>query len=399
MASNFEDLLTPSPPDTAIVFAKIFDTRSNEHVKLYLGTFRHVWDGQHTIGCSDSNFLQLNAPGVAPVHYIFCYQAGLPTLHPAEDTRGTQLQPIRALTGVRVSIGPFVVHFEEVLIEAEQLRKPIDIPPTPVHPTIRLTHPPSIPPSLPPTTPASILRASEVLRNVEKETLITPDTEMARLSESAKQWVLGRLDEHHGAIGLRGPNTQRVYFERAYSEFRQRWFREWADVEVNTPGEPLEYLRSLDELTHSHYESYDQRVGNAVRCALNTGVFRWWFELNTRRTNPEFIDRNTPFGFILYQHICFILANSENDPTPEEPPNPWAPLWAMWERGIWPVALPNNGWCIYVPVFRDEILIAEAPQEITHLGPSHPPQSTPSASFSEWVPIKRRFSRLGAIML
>jgi hypothetical protein len=40
-------------------------------------------------------------------------------------------------------------------------------------------------------------------------------------------------------------------------------------------------------------------------------------------------------------------------------PSPWAPLWALWERGAWPLMLPERDLLVYVPVLRGRDLVPE----------------------------------------
>ncbi len=76
------------------------------------------------------------------------------------------------------------------------------------------------------------------------------------------------------------------------------------------------------------------------------------------------------------QHLRWTLAMG-NDPSA---PSPWEPFVAIYERGAWPMFLPDDAVQVYVPVLRGAALVPE-------------PEAPERQRFPRRVPVPERLSR------
>lgn len=213
-----------------------------------------------------------------------------------------------------------------------------------------------------------------VLARIERCRWLVPDAEMEALTSAALSWIDERVDELCAALSRASPSSGEftaapVTIERSARAALRRWTTT-RDMIEQSPH--LGALRAADEdatreiakrLSVRDVQSATTEVRRAVE-ATSEPPSPWRAALTLRartagergRTDPPLHGREAhPGAAVADAHACWVLAFGDD----ASRPSPWAPLLAMFERGTWPMALPDGSVLVYVPVLRDGALVPE----------------------------------------
>jgi hypothetical protein len=212
----------------------------------------------------------------------------------------------------------------------------------------------------------------ETILDEERERLagfrwFTPDGEMETLTASALQWIDDRVDEHVAALRvfetdeLRLPEVT-VRVTRSMDDACALWESSWTerDTGIRRIAKPP-FARVLERAAHAATErvARDHDMTSVLFPAMQLDRFArelverspTWRALLAQRL---WEDRIPGFAAVVL-HLDWRMA-FDDDP---ERPSPWAPLVALWERGLWPIALPDGVVLVYVPVLRGGVIVPE----------------------------------------
>lgn len=183
---------------------------------------------------------------------------------------------------------------------------------------------------------------------------LAPDAAMDALDETARAWIDERVDEHLAAASRytsHGPFEARVECTRGFGDAAVRWEAAWASAPPSTP-----YLAALDRAA----QPFDGPGDDGRRFAWAQQAMRL-----AREAAPPCAAWAAMHGFgevhdALPGVTCAALhagwlALFDDDP---EVPSPWEPLFALWERGLWPLAMPDASMLVYVPHVANGRLVA-----------------------------------------
>jgi serine/threonine protein kinase len=194
----------------------------------------------------------------------------------------------------------------------------------------------------------------EELSRLEKIRWLSPDSKMEDANEDAISWLDARFDEHLSALTPYSVNrdlpTARVEIVRSMHEARERL--EVAN-ERTAPQEIFQWRRAIEASQRrvarlvSATEEAKSSCQTVIQAALRAvslpsdapeALLHWWGE-------------RPPMSAILEAHFSFLFAFRD------KLVSPWSPLIALWEQGVWPVAVLADGLLVYVPVLRDGALV------------------------------------------
>lgn len=216
-----------------------------------------------------------------------------------------------------------------------------------------------------------------VLR-AERMRWLAPDAAMDALGEEARAWVHDRADEHLAALAPFAEGAAfeaRVSFTRELAEAARRWDDAWA------PAPRTPYLLALTRAKEAIWETADGDVEAPDRAA--------WRVMDALPP-PDLW--NSLLGHGAYDtlpgvecagsHASWLVHHDAGT-------SPWGPLFALWERGLWPLALPDGELLVYVPIVAYGRLLpsAASPQHTPPLVPI--PSTFPPSQAPDPVPVRR----------
>lgn len=201
----------------------------------------------------------------------------------------------------------------------------------------------------------------ELLARVEASRWLCPDASMEALDGEALAWLEERADEHLNALMPENPDAPpgalRVVTARDVDEVAALLDAAWAPV-FDRASTPLWQLHALE----AAMASLDMRAGDvahaasldAARTALSTSVQRAWQNAPpwTRDEISTFTNSHgsaTAPEVVAWHDLRWRVIHGAARPSP------WAPLCAIWERGAWPMLLPDDALLVYVPQRRAEM--------------------------------------------
>lgn len=240
---------------------------------------------------------------------------------------------------------------------------------------------------------------------------LRPDAEMDTLAEASLRWIDERVDEHKSAIStwLQGPAPSlAVTLTRSLREARvlsghARSQSEFKDFSV----EAMRWVSALEAQSRHATVDAARALGSVAVAEMQTQM---WAHLRALSGAVDLPTKNevglvteiavgVPGGEAMVAHAMVLL-------NPSAKPSPWAPLLAMWERGLCPLPALDGGMVVYVPVRRGDRLVldptpgSEAREPAAHLfsGGIHPPgmmrPTEPTPEGNARVTLKR-FNRMG----
>jgi hypothetical protein len=212
----------------------------------------------------------------------------------------------------------------------------------------------------------------ETILDEERERLASfrwfmPDGEMETLGASALQWIHDRIDEHVAALrvfetdALQLPEVS-VRITRSMDEACALWESSWTERDTGErPVTKPPFARVLERAARAATErvANDHNMTSVLLPAMQLDRFAreligrslTWRTLLAQRL---WEDRIPGFAAVVL-HLDWRMA-FDDDP---ERPSPWAPIVALWERGLWPIALPDGVVLVYVPVLRGGVIVPE----------------------------------------
>lgn len=346
--------LMPPPKTTSMVCVKITDQRINQTNRLFVGSFYDVWGGTHAIGRAHDNLIVLDSPEVPEVYG---------RLKGMSNHRFITFDISQS--GLRIDsypfdIPPFTLEFSEQTYEGN----PLD--PTKVQGFAAwVSQPVGVLklPEQPAPSPAAEATAS-FLRGLSPNRWFHPDTEMDALSQGAKSWIRDRLDEHHAALGRPSPRAEDILLVRSYSWLIRHCYHEWSPITAYTEGNALAYFFAMTDLA---MHSQNWRVKNVLRHAMGQGG-----------EAPGHWSKVMPTS--LRTSLSTLVSQIAERKYNELPCEALESLLSLYERGLVPVPLPNDRWCVYAPLWRGDTYVAE-PGESFEAGP------TPACTFEQVQPL------------
>lgn len=231
---------------------------------------------------------------------------------------------------------------------------------------------PAAPSPASPSPPSPALAA--FVARVREVRWLAPDAAMDALDEAARAWVAERVDEHLAALShytSRGPFEARVEYTRDFRDAASRWDGAWESAPPSTPY--LLALRSahalLDEPLAAN-ASPDVAHGAMAAVRMLAPRCAAWDSLH----GPGEARDPVPGVTCAALHAGWLALYGDDASTP----SPWVPLFALWERGLWPLALPDASVLVYVPHLSNGLVVA--PSGIALPLPRRRPQPAGSSS-------------------
>ena len=197
------------------------------------------------------------------------------------------------------------------------------------------------------STLAAITALDAHLRRVREARWLQPDAAMEALGEEAVAWIHGRVDEHLAALS---PFAEGVVFDahvtttRDADEAAARWQNAWVTAQRGSV-----YLSALEAAAEAIYApEHTTRTFNDASLAMDRVSSEAppclaWQPLGGHGALPAVACAE--------MHAAWLVLYGD------ERPSPWAPLCAMWERGLWPVAMPDATMLVYVPLRVGERIV------------------------------------------
>ena len=203
---------------------------------------------------------------------------------------------------------------------------------------------------------------------------LRPDAALDALAPEALTWIDAQLDAFCAALQVFSPGGEPVppltlTVERSVRRVTDRWAAAWAApalhpvvallaaAEEETARE-LTRLCARSDLLRLHWE-----IREALS-ALGRAPSPWaevmrQLEARARQERrpeaPRWPANEPAAALAAAQHLRWIAAFGDDATTP----SPWGPLVAIFERGAWPLLLPDGAALVYVPVVRGGRLVAE----------------------------------------
>jgi hypothetical protein len=213
-----------------------------------------------------------------------------------------------------------------------------------------------------------------VLR-AERLRWLSPDATMDALDEPARQWVRDRADEHLAALTPLAQGATwdaRVSFTRELKEATQRWDDAWA----TTPTTP--YVQALQAAVE-RLDAVDARSADVdlarLRIRQALPVPHLWNNLLGHGAQDTL-----PGALCAQLHAAWLVKCGDA-------PSPWGPLFDLWERGLWPLTLPDGAFLVYVPIVAhgELLLSATSPRP----DPTRPPVPRRAPWDPDPIPVRR----------
>lgn len=200
-----------------------------------------------------------------------------------------------------------------------------------------------------------------LLARVESARWLCPDPLLEALDGDALAWLEERADEHLSALLPENPDPPpsalRVVTARDVVEVAARLDAAWTPV-VDRATTPLWQLHALE----AAMASLEMRAGDvahaaalaAARAALDASLRRSWQNAPawTRAEISTFTHSDgyaTAPELVAWHDLRWRVIHGASRRSP------WSPLLALWERGAWPMLLPDDALLVYVPRRREEM--------------------------------------------
>jgi hypothetical protein len=203
---------------------------------------------------------------------------------------------------------------------------------------------------------------------------LRPDAALDALAAEALAWLDAQLDALCAALHLFSPGGQSVppltlAVERSVRVVGDRWAAAWAAPERHPIVALLataeeETARELTlRCTRSDLLNLHWEIRSALS-VLGRAPSPWaevmrQLEASARREHrseaPRWPANEPAAALAAAQHLRWILAFGDDATTP----SPWGPLLAIFERGAWPMLLPDGTALVYVPLVSAGRLVAE----------------------------------------
>ena len=190
-----------------------------------------------------------------------------------------------------------------------------------------------------------------IVDRVSKAQWLAPDAEMQALDPPARRWIDERVGEHLANLARVGPSPLEVRpaeVVRDMLDVATRWEDAWTAV-TSSP-----YLDAIDAVARSTGRMYEMFPGRELEARREAdmlhlhvrGVEVWSHTFNNGGQDG--------FGLIpgvlcAKAHVRWLLAFG----LAADQLSPWEPLFALWERGVWALPLPDATVLVYVPVLVD----------------------------------------------
>lgn len=207
---------------------------------------------------------------------------------------------------------------------------------------------------------------------------LEPDLPMSTLDSAAQQFIADRVDEHHEALSRYRDDPQRtveqqqrthrslydVRFDAGY--FGDDW-RPWNDPEPEYSKPAIEWVRALDrarqalltEARASFGSAYCAQLVDATRRVVrgrradeNRADNDMMQRLRERLYRGNAATTRLSLGGELFVYEALATALGHRG-------SPWAPLLALWERGVATLAGLDGAFLLYVPVFKNGALVPD----------------------------------------
>lgn len=193
-------------------------------------------------------------------------------------------------------------------------------------------------------------RVDAFIERVSATAWLRPDAALDALDPAAVEWSRDRVEEHLAALA---PFTDRplpepvVEVARDVVDAEDRWAAAWEAL-----SEPTPYTAALDA---AFFATAVDRTRADVPEPLRAALYAEQEELATRlvtvvnRTNlalgvPDWSLPPRP-AMVYTATLALSWLRLRGDA-----PSPWAPLLALWERGAWPLPLPDATMLLFVRV-------------------------------------------------
>jgi serine/threonine protein kinase len=184
-----------------------------------------------------------------------------------------------------------------------------------------------------------------------------PDAEAEALSQEFTEWIEARFDEHLSLLQFYAVDQyfppSKVEFTRSLYIAQQRTLIDGAIAdtpEMLTRRKAISGLQyriericnASTKLSNLREETVQRAIlaSSPKRSGLQAELFSSWW-LTPKQAPPE---------AVLRAHISHLFVFGR------ELPSPWDPFIAMWERGIWPVAVVAGGLWSYIPIYKGQEL-------------------------------------------
>lgn len=199
-----------------------------------------------------------------------------------------------------------------------------------------------------------------------------PDPAMEALDTDAVAWLHARLDEHTAALRPildehEHLSEPQMFFTRSMDEAYGLWESRWMAYDAD--GRRLKmpfYHRALQkaadmasEINARRYDLFDgMSVAHDFDLALRSSLERspvW------RLLRGKLWSDDVPALSTAVLHLDWSIAFDGDAAYP----SPWAPLLRLWERGTWPLSLPEGDVLVYIPMLQGGRVIPrpERPEE------------------------------------
>ncbi len=221
-----------------------------------------------------------------------------------------------------------------------------------------------------------------------------PDAELESLTPAALTWLAERVDELHAALlpftptpdalsalSLSTERSARAAFERCNSTW-----------ETHAPSPVIEALyeavRHVDQtlgrtLSTDERRALDREISEAL--GATCGAPSPWAEEIARHERssvkrgrpvvPRGPGQHHPGAAVAEKQLLWNVAFGDD----ARAPSPWAPFAAMFERGAWPMLLPDATVLVYVPVLHGGRLVPEPAKPLKNsVFPKREPRRAPT---------------------
>lgn len=187
---------------------------------------------------------------------------------------------------------------------------------------------------------------------------LAPDSALEALTPEAMEWLRERADELLGALMPWLPEGSEltvipVETERSMPAACERWTAAWSAV----PTKSLQPAAHALDAARTHVLTFERALGWARREKLEQKVSKAVQEASA--ASPHWVALIEAAGGVFEyasphptEAIASLHAHWLTRGSDPAHPSPWAPLLAIFERGAWPVLLPDNTLLVYVPVLQ-----------------------------------------------
>lgn len=220
--------------------------------------------------------------------------------------------------------------------------------------------------------PYTAVVEAEIAR-VQLLSLLSPDSSMESQDESAVQWLNTRADEFVGGLSS-GELQAGVIVQRSLVEAFALRKKAWHSVVGKTKDEvPLRKALAAARSRSAINSDSEQQVREQLEFsgyAASRAVARVVERAERWRSNIEHYRQTSyriPLDPFLSKHgspllgvVSFHFAWMVLFGRAETAPSPAEPLLAMWERGVWPMPLPNGNLLVYLPLWDGDKLVLAA---------------------------------------